>query len=142
MEDALDDPHLHVLLAELAWARYESCGEGSAQRAQFVDSTIEHARNAVEMDAGDSAAHRLLGKALAEKGESVEAAKSLMQSYELNPAYPRLNLELALFLQAFGRPDLAAPFTERAAAWAAHPDVRNRARQLADEIANAAPASP
>ncbi len=129
------DPNLLALRVEFAWARYDSC---EANDLHHLDDTIENAKLAIEAGLEHPSIYRLLGLAQQQKGDSVEAARSLMRAYELNPTYPQLNLELALFLQDFGRPDLAAPFAERAAAWATRPNVREQASRLSSQLASQA----
>ena len=126
------DLDLLALQVELAWARYESC---DMNNLHYLEKIIENAERAIGAGQEQPSVYRVLGLALQQRGDLVEAARSLMRAYELNPTYPQLNLELALFLQGFGRPDLAAPFADRAAAWATNPDVYQHASKLSTELA-------
>lgn len=125
-----DESKIALLLAELAWHCATSADVSDAAATDLLRLAVSWSDRAIAESSIEPTAHWLRGMALSRLGSDVDAAESLMTAFATNPSHPDLNLDLARFLDDFGRADLAVPFTERARGWAVSEDVRGQADDI------------
>ncbi|WP_418297008.1 tetratricopeptide repeat protein [Microbulbifer sp. SA54] len=104
--------------------------EGGHNDQGLQDWAASYAEIAISLNPESVDAHRHLWRAQENTQAPVDALKTMMNAFQLNPDGLFINKEIGFYLADLQRLDLAAPFLQRVLAWSHPGRDRTRAKNL------------
>jgi len=121
-------------VAHVDWDSFNRSKKKEAPKLELLDSALETSLRASEIDPRNIDAYKFQWQSYMEQGNQIEAARSLMKAYQIDPTSINLNSRISNYLVEIQKPKLALPFAKRVYNWSHSNEQRAWSKDKLDKI--------